>query len=428
MHDAASPLSDWLARLETISSHEIDLGLERVAVVLDRLALPKAKRVFHVAGTNGKGSSVAMLEALLRPSGARIGCYTSPHILRFNERIRVDGVDASDEAIIASFERVEAARGDEQLTYFEFGTLAALVAFADAGIDTLILEVGMGGRLDAVNAVEPTAGLITNIALDHCAWLGDNIEAIAFEKAGIMRPGKPVIFGARDVPQSIIDHAGEIDAQLNVAGRDFDWQVDGDTWSWQGRGLRLDGIEMPALGGLHQVANAAAVLALLEATRDVDALMLGNVSTALRGLRLDGRFQEIRNETRWIVDVAHNPAAAQVLGNALGDQAIDGKTVAIIGLLDDKDVEGIVENLAPHVDQWIAVAADSNRAISADELARRVANATGAACLVGENLESAIERAQELTDGHDLLLLTGSFYLVGPALNQLYSRREKRPE
>jgi len=428
MHDAATPLSDWLARLETISPREIDLGLERVAVVLDRLALPQAKRVFHVAGTNGKGSSVAMLEALLRPSGARIGCYTSPHILRYNERVRVDGVDASDEQIIASFERVEAARGDEELTYFEFGTLAAMVVFADAGLDTLILEVGLGGRLDAVNAVEPTAGLITNIALDHCAWLGDSIEAIAFEKAGIMRPGKPVIFGARDVPQAIIDHAGNIDAQLRVAGRDFDWQVDGDTWSWQGSGLHLDGLEMPSLAGLHQVANAAAVLALLEATGDVDALEAGNVCTALPRLRLEGRIQEIRNETRWIVDVAHNPAAAEVLGDTLGDQARGGKTIAIIGLLDDKDVEGIVTQLASHVDQWIAVAADSHRAISADELARRVANATGVACQVGDNLESAIERAQELTGEDDLLLLTGSFYLVGPALNQLYSRRQKRSE
>lgn len=424
MHGAATPLSDWLARLETFSSREIDLGLERVAAVLDRLALPAANRIFHVAGTNGKGSSVAMLESLLRRSDARIGCYTSPHILRYNERIRVDGADVSDEQIIASFERVEAARGDAELTYFEFGTLAALVVFADAGMDTLILEVGMGGRLDAVNAVEPTAGLITNIALDHCAWLGDSIEAIAFEKAGIMRPGKAVIFGARDVPPAILEHAGSIDAQLHVAGRDFDWQVNGDTWSWQGSESRLDGLALPALAGRHQVANAAAVLALLEAAGDVDVLEAGNVSTALRGVRLDGRIQEIRNETRWIVDVAHNPAAAEVLGDALRDQAKGGKTIAILGMLDDKDVEGVVNHLQPHVDQWIAVAADSHRAISADELARRVANATGVACLVGDSLESAIERAEELAGVDDRVLLTGSFYLVGPALNQLYSRRD----
>ncbi|MEJ2128086.1 MAG: Mur ligase family protein [Woeseiaceae bacterium] len=247
------PLSDWLARLETISSREIDLGLERVSRVLDRLELPLADRVFHIAGTNGKGSSVAMLESLLKSTGARIGCYTSPHIINYNERIRIDGIDASDEQIISSFERVETVRGEEELTYFEFGTLAALVLFADAGMDTLILEVGMGGRLDAVNAVEPTASLITNIALDHCDWLGESIEAIAFEKAGVMRAGKPAIFGARDVPQAIIDHADDIGAELRLAGTDFDWELHGETWSWRGAKTRLDELVLPALWSKRSV-------------------------------------------------------------------------------------------------------------------------------------------------------------------------------
>jgi dihydrofolate synthase/folylpolyglutamate synthase len=423
VYGTALPLSEWLARLETISSREIDLGLERVARVLDKLALPQARRVFHIAGTNGKGSSVAMLESMLRGSGARIGCYTSPHISEFNERIRIDGKDASDEQIISAFERVEAVRGDEELTYFEFSTLAALVVFADTGMDTLILEVGMGGRLDAVNAVEPTAGLITNIALDHCAWLGETIEAIAFEKAGIMRPDKPVVFGAREVPRAILGHASDINARLQVAGRDYDWQVDGETWSWRGQGCKLDGLATPALAGKHQVSNAAAVLALLEAVGATDVLQADKVSAALGNVRLDGRIQEISNATRWIVDVAHNPAAAEVLGRALSDEGHNGQTIAIVGMLDDKDVEGVVAHLQPHVDKWIAVAADSHRAISADELARRVANETGRACLVGESLESVIELAEELAGSEDRVLLTGSFYLVGPALKQLYSRR-----
>ena len=423
MYGAAMPLSDWLARLETISSREIDLGLERVATVLDRLELAPARQVFHIAGTNGKGSSVAMLESLLQSTGARIGCYTSPHILHYNERMRIDGRDVSDAEIIASFERVEAVRGDEELTYFEFGTLAALVVFADAGMDTLILEVGMGGRLDAVNAVEPTAGLITNIALDHCAWLGDSIEAIAFEKAGIMRPGKPVVFGARDIPQAILGLAENVGARLQVAGRDFDWQIDGDTWSWQGRNHNLDELALPALAGQHQVSNAAAVLALLEASGHDDILTADLVSTALRSVHLDGRIQEIDNDTRWIVDVAHNPAAAEVLAAELAEQPVSGQTIAIVGMLDDKDVEGVVTHLQPHVDQWMAVAADSHRAISADELARRVANVTGSGCLVGDSLESVLERAEKIAGANDRVLLTGSFYLVGPALNQLYSRR-----
>ena len=392
-------------------------------MVLDRLELAPARQVFHIAGTNGKGSSVAMLESLLRSTGARIGCYTSPHILHYNERMRIDGRDVSDAEIIASFERVEAVRGDEELTYFEFGTLAALVVFADAGMDTLILEVGMGGRLDAVNAVEPTAGLITNIALDHCAWLGDSIEAIAFEKAGIMRPGKPVVFGARDIPQAILGHAENVGARLQVAGRDFDWQIDGDTWSWQGRNHNLDELALPALAGQHQVSNAAAVLALLEASGHDDILTADLVSTALRSVHLDGRIQEIDNDTRWIVDVAHNPAAAEVLAAELAEQPVSGQTIAIVGMLDDKDVEGVVTHLQPHVDQWMAVAADSHRAISADELARRVANVTGSGCLVGDSLESVLERAEEIAGANDRVLLTGSFYLVGPALNQLYSRR-----
>lgn len=423
MYGSAKPLSDWLARLETISSREIDLGLERVARVLERLALPQADSVLHIAGTNGKGSSVAMLESLLRPTGARIGCYTSPHILDYNERIRIEGVDATDEQIIAAFERVEAVRDGEELTYFEFGTLAALVVFADAGMDTLILEVGMGGRLDAVNAVEPTAGLITNIALDHCAWLGETIEAIAFEKAGIMRSGKPVVFGALDMPQAISNHANDIGATLHAAGADFEWQVDGESWSWRGFDTELSGLALPALAGAHQVSNAAAVLALLEATGANDVLDVETVSAALGGVQLEGRIQEIRNKTRWIVDVAHNPAAAEVLGEALSEQAATGRTIAILGMLDDKDVEGVVTHLQPHVDQWVAVAADSERAIDAAELSRRVANATGSACLVGDNLTAAIEHAEETAGPDDRVLLTGSFYLVGPALNQLYSRR-----
>ena len=233
--------------------------------VLERLALPIAARVFHIAGTNGKGSTVAMLEPLLRHNGLRVGCYTSPHILRYNERIRIDGVEVPDEEIIAAFEQIEALREDEALTYFEFGTLAALVVFAKAGVDTLVLEVGMGGRLDAVNAVEPTVGIITNIALDHCEWLGDNIAAIAVEKAGIMRRDKSVIFSAREIPPAIFDRASETGAKLLVAGRDFDWQVDGNYWSWQGATHDFEGLARPSLAGEHQLANAAGLLALIEA-------------------------------------------------------------------------------------------------------------------------------------------------------------------
>lgn len=427
MSAAGTPLSDWLARLETLSPCEIDLGLERVERVLRRLAVPLPRSVIHVAGTNGKGSSVAMLGALLRQTGARIGCYSSPHISRYNERIRVDGEEATDAQIIAAFERIEAVRDGETLTYFEFGTLAAVVVFADACVDTAILEIGMGGRLDAVNAVEPGAGLITNIALDHCDWLGDNIESIAFEKAGIMRRDKPIIFGARDVPLAILKHADDVGARLLIAGRDFDWSADGDRWSWQGTAHQLEGLRRPALAGDHQFGNAAGALALLEAVGLTGLLQTNIINTALSGLRLAGRLQEIHIGARWLLDVAHNPAAAKVLGEALRGESHDGGTVAIVAMLDDKDVRGCIAQLQDQVDQWIAVTAASPRAIDADELARQVANASNRACLVADSVDAAVARAEELTRAGDRVLVTGSFYLVGPVLDLLSERYGGRP-
>jgi len=247
MNDAGTPLAAWLTRLESLSAREIDLGLERVEQVLDRLQLELPKTVLHVAGTNGKGSCVAMLEGVLRRTGGSVGCYTSPHVFRYNERIRVDGTEAGDETIVGAFERIEAVRDDVPLTYFENGTLAALVVFAEQGVDIAILEVGMGGRLDAVNAIEPDAGLITNVSLDHCDWLGEDIESIAFEKAGIMRAGKPVVFGDRVVPAAITRHAANIEAGLIRAGEDYDWSASATSWEWRGASHELTGLELPAL-------------------------------------------------------------------------------------------------------------------------------------------------------------------------------------
>ena len=419
----ATPLAEWLARLETLSPTEIDLSLERVVRVLDRLALTRPNTVFHIAGTNGKGSCVAMLESLLHHTGTRVGSYTSPHVIRYNERIRVNGSEATDEQIVAAFECVEARRNGEALTYFEYGTLAALVVFADAGVDTAILEVGMGGRLDAVNAIEADAGLITNIALDHCDWLGNDIETIAFEKAGIMHKDEPVIFGAPEVPQAILRQADAVDARLILAGRDFDWSRDADHWSWQGQAHRLDGLELPALPGEHQIGNAAAVIALLEAAGFVELLRKELVNESLTQLHLDGRMQRISLQANWLLDVAHNPAAATALADTLRAEAHAGRTIAIVGMLDDKDVEGVVAPLREQIDHWIAVTADSPRAIGTHELARRIANAANAACLAADSLEAAIGRAHELAGADDRILVTGSFYLVGPVLTELYSRR-----
>jgi dihydrofolate synthase/folylpolyglutamate synthase len=410
-------LGGWLRRLEELSPHEIVLGLERVRDVLERMALQLPARIVHVAGTNGKGSSVAMLRSLLERCPAKVGTFTSPHIIDYNERIAIDGEPASDELIVAAFERVEAARHDVPLTYFEFGTLAALAIFEHIGVEVAVLEVGMGGRLDAVNAIEPDACLITNVSLDHCQWLGEDIESIAFEKAGVMRPGVPVVFADRDMPAAIGGHADKVAAVLVRAGQDYDWiHHDDGRWSWQGREQALECLAPPSLPGPVQIRNAAGCLALIEVLGLDRLLDVPLVDEALTTIELTGRMQFLADDNDWLLDVAHNPAAASALADAIGDRPY---AAAIVGILDDKDVEGIATSLVNVVDRWIAVTAQGPRAIDADELARRIANATGKACLIAESPEAAIEVAREFAGNHGRILVTGSFYVVGPFLEHL---------
>ena len=411
MLPAGSPLSAWLTWLETLHPDEIELGLERVRAVLERLDVERPGHVLIVAGTNGKGSSVAMASALLNAADLRVGAYTSPHIVDYNERIAILDDDgrrlARDEEIIAAFEKIESVRDDVPLTYFEYGTLAAVVVFSEAKLDAWILEVGMGGRLDATNAIEPTAALITNVALDHCEWLGDDIETIAVEKAGVMRPGMPVVYGGADVPRAILDHADAIGARLLLRGRDYDTR----------------GVPQPGLVGEFQVGNAAAVLALLDAAGLPQATEAALVASVLPNVRLDGRGQHVsENGVEWLLDVAHNPAAADVLAATLAGDGHQGRTVAVVAMLDDKDVEATVGALDEHVDLWIATTAESGRAIEAGELARRIANATTRPCLVAASVDEAMRSARREAAGNDRILVTGSFYLVGPILERLYSR------
>lgn len=362
-------LADWLAWLETLSPTEIDLGLERINDVLGRLQLDLPERVIHVAGTNGKGSSVAMLESLLLAAGDKVGSYTSPHVFRYNERIRVNGEETSDDEIVAAFEAVEAIRQEVPLTYFEYGTAAALWVFAEHYCDALVLEVGMGGRLDAVNAVQPQAGLITNIALDHCDWLGNDVESIAREKAGIMRSGRPLVFGSVDRPSAIDRAAKETGAHLICATDDFHYEAgDNSSWGWSGKTTQIQGLAAPSLAGPFQIGNAAAVLALVEAIGLDSLLNKRTVDAAFSELSLPGRFQRIRADRDWILDVAHNPHAANALVAALRDRGSAGSLTAIVGALDDKDVAGIVGSLVTSVDSWIAVTASAARAVTADKL------------------------------------------------------------
>jgi len=404
MLPTGAPLSEWLTWLEKLHPAEIELGLERVRKVLDRLPLQRPNHVFLVAGTNGKGSCVAMMDALLRAAELRTGVYTSPHIIDYNERIAVDGHYASDSEIVAAFETVEAARHGIPLTYFEYGTLAALVVFSAADLNAWILEVGMGGRLDATNAIDPSAALITNVALDHCDWLGEDVETIAAEKAGVMRRDIPVVFGDADVPQAVVAQADKVGAKLLLRGRDF----------------TLEGVPQPGLGGDFQVGNAAAVLALLDASGIVAVRDPELIARVLPRVRLTGRGQCIEQDgVEWLLDVAHNPAAAEALTNLLDNRRSSGATTAIVGMLDDKDVEGMAKPLSKYVDSWIAVTADSHRALPAAELARRLANASDRPCLVADSLEEALESARRQSGNNDRILITGSFYLVGPVLQQI---------
>ena len=434
MLPSGAPLSKWLAWLETLSPSEINLGLDRTQEVLERLELTRPSHVLLLAGTNGKGSSVAMAEALLRASGFRTGAYTSPHISQYNERIAVDGIVASDAEIIAAFERVEAARRGTELTYFEFGTLAAAVVFAAAELDVWILEVGLGGRLDATNAFDPTASLITNVSLDHCDWLGDNVETIAMEKAGVMRAGIPTVFGDRNIPTSIVNQASKSGALLLRAGEEFDFDVDdGGIWSWRGPTSVITALQPPGLLGEFQTRNAAAVLMLLEAAGLSDAIDADLINKVLPGLSLKGRLQRLTvggpgsSRHEWLIDVAHNPAAAEALAKTLAAMRDDGETIAIVGLLDDKDVDGVITPLLGLVDRWIAMTATSHRAIAANELARRISNLSGRACLVAENTVVAIELALRAASENDRILVTGSFSTVSPVLDQLATLSRTKP-
>ena len=414
MQSSGLQLNEWLARLETYSAQEIDLGLERVQVLLQRLNLSLPKTIFHVAGTNGKGSSVAMLEALLLTTGSKVGCYASPHLQRYNERIRVDGTEASDAQIISAFESIEALRESVPLTYFEFGTLAALAVFVAAEVDIAVLEVGLGGRLDAVNAVEPTASLITNISLDHCDWLCDNVEDIAREKAGVMRAQKPVVFAAAQMPQAIAETARSLQANLLAVNRDFRWTAAAAGWSWEGVSHSVQNLARPQLAGDIQLQNAAGVLTLLESAGFESLLDTDIINRAFASVLLAGRMQLIAG--RWLLDVAHNPAAASALAAALGTMPQGRAAVTVIGMLDDKDVAAVVAPLNALTDHWIAVTPDSPRAIPASELGRRISIATDRPCWIADSFEQALERAEELAAANELLLVTGSFYTVGAAL------------
>ena len=417
-------LADWLAWQETLHPNAIDLGLDRLQRTLDRLGWQRpACPVLTVAGTNGKGSCVALTAQILREAGYRVGTFTSPHLLRYNERIAIDGVEVADEALVAAFERIDAARGADTLTFFEFNAAAALLVLADANPDAVVLEVGLGGRLDAVNVVDADVALVTSIDLDHCDWLGHDRETIGREKAGIFRAGRPAIFGSRDMPASIREFAQQVGADLQQLGRDFDWTRSGDRWTWRGRTGQQRDLPAPALHGEIQYDNAAAVLAALEALQLRLRVPRSAIERGLQTVTLPGRFQVVRQSSprpiEWILDVAHNPAAAHTLAAQLAARKGGGRTIAVCGVLSDKDVEGIVGELRSSFDAWVIVGLQGARALPPEALAARVRNVGAHVEAVAADVVAGCLAAEALAQAGDRIVVFGSFLTVGPALGRL---------
>ena len=432
-------LEEWLAYQQRVHARGIDMGLDRVRAVWRRMgARQPAAAVITVGGTNGKGSTIAFLEAMLRAGGMRVGAYTSPHILHYNERVRVDGVDVDDARLIDAFERVEAARGDATLTYFEFGTLAAFDIFARSKLDVALLEVGLGGRLDAVNIVDADCAVVVTVDLDHMEYLGPDREAIGREKAGIFRAGAPAILGETDPPQSLLERAQAIGAHVEVLGRDFGWSPETDMLAWWHRDPAQSRHVAPAEGssgvvlrgelaleGAFQYRNAATAIAALQALGgrvrwDARALEKPNAAHAIAPV-LAGRLQHLSADPDLVVDVGHNPQAARELARWLDRHPVEGVTHAVFGALKDKDVEGVVTALGARIDRWYLAGLDdeSPRGETIARLAQRVRTALpDAACSEHPDIPAALAAARAEASPDDRILAFGSFHVVGPVLRE----------
>ncbi|KUZ92055.1 bifunctional folylpolyglutamate synthase/dihydrofolate synthase [Burkholderia ubonensis] len=418
-------LDAWLSHLERAHPVGIDMGLTRIGQVKAALGLEFACPVITVGGTNGKGSTCAFLETILVRAGYKVGCHTSPHLLAFNERARVNGETVADDALLPHFEAVEAARTSlpepVSLTYFEFTTLAILHLFASRGLDAVILEVGLGGRLDAVNIIDTDCAIVTSIDIDHTEYLGDTREKIAFEKAGIFRPGKPAICGDPAVPQTLIDHADAIGADLWLVGRDFRYEAqpgaERQQWSYLGRDKRYPALAYPALRGANQLINASAALAALESLRAVLPVSAQDIRLGLANVELPGRFQVLPGKPAIVLDVAHNPHAAAVLAQNLGNMGFFPYTYAVFGAMHDKDIDGVLHHLKGEIDHWCVTDLPLPRAASAEQLEAALRHAgveDGPDSSVtrhaspADAFRDALKRASE----NDRIVVFGSFHTV----------------
>lgn len=429
-------LKEWLDWQETLHPSRIDLGLERVRTVLQRMSIEHPSyRIVMVGGTNGKGSSVAMLESILRAAGYRVGAYTSPHVLRYNERVRIDGREANDTQLCEAFERIDQAREDISLTYFEFGTLAAFDIFqhsaintGDTGIDIALLEVGMGGRLDAVNVLDGDIAIVTSVGIDHVAWLGEDRETIGWEKAGIFRQDRPVVCGDARPPGTLVRHARQLGSPLYRIRCEYGYETNDDgSWSWWGTGQQVyDGLPMPSLYGPYQLRNAAGVIMALELLRPRIAVDRSAIAAGFESATLAGRFQVIAlaRDITCILDVAHNPQAAQALSQALALHPCHGRTHVVMGMLVDKDIAGVMRELLETVDSWHLAGLAVERGATAGELAQALASSgEGLTERQYPDVAAAFTGARAMAQPGDRIVVCGSFYTVTGVLKALDHER-----
>jgi dihydrofolate synthase / folylpolyglutamate synthase len=412
-------LSGWLAYIEKQHPKTIALGLERVAEVLGRLQIRLDCPVITVGGTNGKGSTCAMLESILRAAGYRTGLYTSPHLLRYNERVRVGGGEADDAVLCEGFAAVEAVRNEIPLTYFEFGTLAAFWIFLQRKIEVAILEVGLGGRLDAVNAIDADCAVLTSVGIDHVDYLGPTREDIGREKAGIFRAGRPAVIAEPDPPQSVLEAEGE----KLFLGKDFGFAKQENQWSYQGPGGRRAGLAYPALRGAVQLRNASAALCALDTLRERLPVAMQDVRRGLAEVALPARFQVLPGRPQVILDVAHNPEAASTLAQNLAAARFSPETLAVVGMLRDKDIGGVLREVAPRITRWHLASLQGPRAASAKEIASFL---TEGKIMLHETPSGAFSAALGEASEDDKIVVFGSFLTVGEVLAWLNNNKTSK--
>lgn len=417
-------LAGWLALIEARHGQKIELGLERVSKVRDALTLSTDATVITVGGTNGKGSTCAMFEAILLAEGYSVGLYTSPHLLRYNERVRVNGIEVEDAELAEAFARVESARGDTHLTYFEHGTLAAWACFAQRPLDVILLEVGLGGRLDATNVFDSHCAVLTSIAMDHMDYLGDTREAIGREKAGIFRSGCPAVCADPMPPDSVIETARSIGAQLLVSGRDFGFSGDRTQWTYWGPERKRGGLAYPALRGANQLLNAAAVMTALDCLRDRVPVSMQAIRQGFMLVDLPGRFQTLPGQPAIVLDVAHNPQAVGVLADNLMNMGFYPETWAVVGMMSDKAIEESIERIAERIDHWLPATLPGPRGLDGASLSDRLSAMHLDVAESHDSPAAAFRAARKQAKDGDRIVVFGSFLTVADVLSAIRSERQ----